>query len=66
MQKVLIEGEMYFINEKDNQPIHINIQALIGKNGERKSTIVELMLRVLNNFACFFGFYKNNRLFVQL
>lgn len=41
---------------KDNQPVQINIQAIVGKNGDGKSTIIELMLRVLNNFACYFGF----------
>jgi len=28
----------------------INIQALVGKNGEGKSSLVELLIRILNNF----------------
>lgn len=51
-----IAETMYLAAGKDNQPVQINIQALVGKNGDGKSTIIELMLRVLNNFACYFGF----------
>lgn len=29
---------------------YINVQALVGKNGEGKSSLIELLLRVLNNF----------------
>lgn len=51
-----IAERMYLAVGKDNQPVQINIQAIVGKNGDGKSTIIELMLRVLNNFACYFGF----------
>lgn len=51
-----IAESMYLAGGKENQPVQINIQAIVGKNGDGKSTIIELMLRVLNNFACYFGF----------
>ena len=30
---------------------HISLSAIVGKNGDGKSTIVELMLRLINNYA---------------
>lgn len=35
---------------------HISVNAIVGKNGDGKSSIVELLIRVLNNFACCYGF----------
>lgn len=36
--------------------INISISAIIGKNGDGKSSVVELAMRILNNFACLAGF----------
>lgn len=42
----------------DNSDLHMSVSAIIGKNGDGKSTIVELIMRVLNNFAYVAGFTK--------
>lgn len=42
-----------FFYKKENQDSslsYVNIQAIVGKNGSGKSSIVELLLRILNNF----------------
>lgn len=36
---------------EENRMPQVNIHAIVGKNGSGKSTIVELMIRLLNNFA---------------
>lgn len=42
-----------FFYKKENQDSslsYVNIQAIVGKNGSGKSSIIELLLRILNNF----------------
>lgn len=39
--------------------VSVSISAIIGKNGDGKSTIVELIMRILNNFAYAAGFTEN-------
>lgn len=39
---------------KDNEP-NITVSAIVGKNGEGKSTLVELMIRLINNCAHRYG-----------
>jgi len=34
---------------------HVNVQGLVGKNGEGKSSIIELLIRILNNFFKTYG-----------
>lgn len=34
---------------------YVNIQGLVGKNGEGKSSIIELLIRILNNFFKTYG-----------
>ena len=36
---------------KENRVPHVSIHAIVGKNGSGKSSLVEMMLRLLNNFA---------------
>lgn len=47
---------LYNVRGAKEQPISVGIHAVVGKNGEGKSSFVELMLRIINNFACFSGF----------
>ena len=42
--------------EGKNGTIRINVCAVVGRNGEGKSTLIELVLRILNNFANYLGF----------
>lgn len=44
-----------FYRIKRNSKVCINISAIVGENGSGKSTIVELMLRMINNCAIKFG-----------
>lgn len=41
--------------------INLSINAIVGKNGDGKSSIVELLLRVINNFACCFGYLSDQQ-----
>ena len=40
-----------YSTENSNQIPHVNFSAIVGKNGYGKSSIIELMMRVINNFA---------------
>ncbi len=42
----------------NNTQLDISTSAVIGKNGDGKSSLVELAIRILNNFAYATGFYK--------
>ena len=45
---------------KDNK-LSMNVCAIVGKNGSGKSTIIELIIRLINNFAC--SIIGDNRIF---
>lgn len=49
-------SHLYDVEGANQRKVSVNISALVGKNGDGKSTIVEVMLRVLNNFACTLGY----------
>lgn len=55
-----IAGCMYDVRGTDGSIIGINIQAIVGKNGDGKSSIVELILRIINNFAIDSGFIDDH------
>ncbi len=40
-----------FYNENINSIPHIQISAIVGQNGSGKSSIIEFMMRLINNFA---------------
>ena len=63
-KKNLKEGTYYFnVWHKDNSPYvqeffgeNISIQAIVGRNGSGKSTIMDLVIKTINNFAfCLYG-----------
>lgn len=47
-----------FFNVSTDNPtnLKINISAIVGKNGDGKSSLIELILRIINNFAYACGF----------
>lgn len=47
-----IIDDSFFVLEKDNTHPNISISAIVGKNGDGKSSLVEFMIRLINNFAC--------------
>lgn len=49
-----------FCLPNDNSPL-ISVSAIVGKNGDGKSTIIEMIMRVLNNFAYASGFLKDQK-----
>lgn len=50
------EPRLYDIKGLESRIIHVEVSAVVGKNGEGKSSLIEMMLRILNNFACTMGF----------
>ena len=59
---VVPPDDFYHIEENEKNSVespNVNISAIVGKNGSGKSTIVEIMIRIINNFAFKAGFAKN-------
>lgn len=61
-----LKADTYYFNtwNKDNSPFvqnffgeNISVQAIVGKNGSGKSTIMDLVIKTINNFA--FCLYRN-------
>ncbi len=55
-----IPGDFFFTNDCRGENLAINISCVVGKNGDGKSSIVELMIRILNNFAYLSGFLSDH------
>lgn len=49
---------MYDI-QRDSGTLEVSVNAIVGQNGDGKSTLLEVMLRVLNNFAYTQGFLED-------
>lgn len=47
---------LYDIEGYNGKKIAVNISAIVGKNGDGKSSLIEVMIRVINNFAVSCGF----------
>lgn len=45
--------------KKTHRTPTVSVSAIVGKNGDGKSSLIELMLRVINNFAFSYGFKQD-------
>lgn len=51
-----VEQTLYDVSTEDGVDVSIQMTAVVGKNGDGKSSLVELIIRILNNFAYATGF----------
>ncbi len=49
---------MYNVNQ-DSHTLEVTVNAIVGQNGDGKSSLLEVMLRIMNNFAYHFGFLED-------
>ncbi|WP_017258886.1 AAA family ATPase [Pedobacter arcticus] len=52
----------FFFSEKISEQLTVNISAIVGKNGSGKSSLIELIMRAINNIA-FLHMKSDHRLF---
>ncbi|MDR6527211.1 AAA family ATPase [Chryseobacterium rhizosphaerae] len=45
-----VPKDFFYVSNETSSLENINVQALVGKNGEGKSSLIELLIRILNNF----------------
>jgi len=48
----------FSIHENNNNPL-VNVSCVVGHNGDGKSSLIELIIRVINNFAYLSGFLSD-------
>lgn len=51
-----------FFSTEENPRLQINISAVVGMNGDGKSTLIELVMRLINNCAKHYGLTDKNHL----
>ena len=51
-----VESGLYNVTCDNGREIAVTVTGVVGQNGDGKSTFVEVILRLLNNFAHAFGF----------
>jgi len=54
----------FFFREKTSPQLTVNISAIVGKNGAGKSSIIELIMRAINNIAIRYMKSKNSLIFI--
>ena len=55
-----------FFSLNENSKLRVNVSAIVGMNGDGKSTLVELMMRLINNCAKHYNLtYKDNLLKIE-
>lgn len=58
-----VMGNLYYQTlydiQRDSGTLEVSVNAIVGQNGDGKSTLLEVMLRVLNNFAYSRGFLED-------
>ena len=45
----------------ENRTIAVSIHAIVGKNGDGKSSVVEMIIRIINNFAICCGYRTDHK-----
>lgn len=55
-EKQSAPSNLYDVSMSNSHWINVEVSAIVGKNGDGKSTILEVMLRILNNFAVAHGY----------
>lgn len=51
-----VKKHLYDLQTPEGDTICVNMTSIVGKNGDGKSTIIEVIIRILNNFSCATGF----------
>lgn len=58
-----VMGNLYYQTlydiQRNSGTLEVSVNAIVGQNGDGKSTLLEVMLRVLNNFAYSRGFLED-------
>lgn len=47
---------LYDVTCENGHKIQVGVNAVVGKNGEGKSSLIEAMIRIINNFSYTYGF----------